>query len=371
MVKGRRAVESVEIVPFAGAYRGRRVLITGHTGFKGSWLAFWLARLGAQVTGLALAPAAQPNHWDEISACATNICADIRDLEATTRAIEACRPDIVFHLAAQTLVRESYQQPLTSWSTNVMGTANVLEACRRAPSVEAIVVVTTDKVYANQEWPWGYRENDRLGGHDPYSASKAAAELVAESYRKSFFHQDNPPLVATVRAGNVFGGGDWAAGRLIPDVVRARYAGQPLEIRSPMSVRPWQHVLECLSGYLMLGHRLLEADTECASAWNFGPPPTDCRTVSELLQSMKRHWPELAWKTADKPGLHEAGLLSLDCAKAHRELGWSPTLSLDESLALTAQWYRHFHETAETLTEVQLEYYVNAASRRHRAWNPQ
>ncbi|CAB3920935.1 MULTISPECIES: CDP-glucose 4,6-dehydratase [Achromobacter] len=362
-------MESLEVVPFGGIYKGLRVLVTGHTGFKGSWLALWLARLGANVTGISLDPATTPNHWNAITQCATDIRVDIRDLDATIRGIQSCEPDIVFHLAAQTLVRESYEQPLTSWSTNVMGTANVLEACRRTPSVRAIVAATTDKVYANQEWDWGYRENDRLGGHDPYSASKAAVELVADSYQKSYFHLDGSPLLATVRAGNVFGGGDWALGRLIPDVVRACLTNGSLEIRSPMSVRPWQHVLECLSGYLMLGRRLLNGDVSCASAWNFGPPATDCRTVLGLLELMKSYWPELSWTASTTPGPHEAAMLSLDCSKAHRQLGWAPTLRLHEALALTTQWYRHFYEAGATVSEAQLDYYVNAAQQRNCAWN--
>ena len=353
---------------FGDAYRGRRVLITGHTGFKGSWLTAWLRDMGAEVTGLALAPAQQPNHWDLLQTGATDLHGDIREADRVREAVAQTQPEIVFHLAAQTLVRESYGNPLASWSTNVMGTANVLEACRHTPAVRAIVAVTTDKVYANREWHWGYRENDALGGHDPYSASKAATELVVESYRKSFWKQDDAPLVASARAGNVIGGGDWAADRLIPDLVRSLYQGQPLEIRSPHSTRPWQHVLECLSGYLLLGQRLLAGDRACADAWNFGPAAEDNRTVGDLLTLLKPHWPALEWRLRPSDGPHEAGLLMLDCTKTRKLLGWHPALRLEEGLALTAHWYRQHHETGHIPTLAQLHHYQDRAAATGCCW---
>lgn len=346
---------------FEDIYSGRRVLLTGHTGFKGSWLATWLARMGADVTGLALPPYGLPNHWDLLGKPAKDLRGDIRDLSVVQAAFEQAQPEIVFHLAAQALVRRSYRDPLESWSTNVMGTANVLELCRRMPSVRAVVVITTDKVYANNEWPWGYRENDRLGGHDPYSASKAACELLANSYRKSFWHADDAPLMATARAGNVIGGGDWSEDRLIPDLVRAVQAASFLEIRSPQATRPWQHVLECLSGYLLLGQRLLEGEREFAEAWNFGPVPEDNRTVAEVLTALQRFWPELAWNISAEPQPHEANLLYLDCAKSRSYLRWAPVWSLEEGIAMTADWYRKHNATGEVSTIDQLEHYLESA----------
>lgn len=362
------AVEGLGVRQFQGRYAGKRVLLTGHTGFKGSWLACWLAQLGAEVTGYALDPDAMPNHWDLLDAPATDIRGDVRELSPLMDAFARSRPEVVFHLAAQTLVRQSYGDPLNSWSSNVMGTANVLEACRRTPGVRAVVVITTDKVYANREWPWGYRENDTLGGHDPYSASKAACEMVVDSYRKAFWHAPDAPLVASARAGNVIGGGDWAADRLVPDLVRAVTAGVPLEIRHPQATRPWQHVLECLSGYLMLGERLLAGDRACADAWNFGPAHADNRRVGDILAALARHWPELRWQAGPPSPLHEAGLLQLDCARAHSALGWQPVLGLDEALALTAQWYRHHHATGQAQTRAQLDHYLAAAQAAGARW---
>ncbi len=353
---------------FAEIYRGRRVLLTGHTGFKGSWLATWLMELGAQVTGLGLAPESAPAHWDLLNNASIDLRGDIRDQAVVRSAFEQAQPEIVFHLAAQALVRRSYRDPLESWSTNVMGTANVLEACRLTPSVRAVVVITTDKVYANQEWPWGYRENDRLGGHDPYSASKAASELVVDSYRKAFWGADGAPLIASARAGNVIGGGDWSEDRLIPDLVRAVQAGQSLEIRSPQSTRPWQHVLECLSGYLLLGQRLLASDKSVAGGWNFGPAAQDNRTVAQVLTGLQQHWPELSWHTTSVAQPHEANLLYLDCAQARARLGWQPVWSLEQSLEMTADWYRHQSSTGQAITRDQLTRYIRAAAEAGCIW---
>ncbi len=353
---------------FTDIYRGKRVLITGHTGFKGSWLSLWLNELGAEVTGIALPPETQPNHWDVLGLAIDEHRLDIRDHKALKRAFLAIQPQIVFHLAAQPLVRRSYRDPLETWSTNVMGAANVLEACRQSPSVRAIVAITTDKCYENREWLWGYRENDRLGGHDPYSASKAGSELVAASYRSAFFNAEQSPLLATARAGNVIGGGDWSEDRLIPDLVRAVAQDQSLEIRSPLATRPWQHVLESLSGYLLLGQRLLQGDRTCAEAWNFGPEPEGNRTVSEVLGKLNAHWSRLSWHVTDKAQPHEANLLYLDSAKAHSKLHWQPAWNFDAALERTAAWYRAWLEEGKITSREQLCEYITAATQANVEW---
>jgi CDP-glucose 4,6-dehydratase len=340
------------------AYTGRKVLVTGHTGFKGSWLSAWLQGLGARVAGLALAPESQPNHWDVLGLDMPSHLVDIRDGDAVARVFELEQPEIVFHLAAQSLVRRSYAEPQRTWDANVMGTVNVLEGCRKAPALRAIVVATTDKCYENREWVWGYRESDRLGGRDPYSASKAAAELVASSYRDSFLRQAGAPLLATVRAGNVVGGGDWSEDRLIPDLARAVAAGKSLAVRSPRAVRPWQHVLESLSGYLRVGESLLAGNSAHATAWNFGPDQNDARTVGELLDSLRRHWPDARWHAEPSPDApHEAGILKLDCTKAAALLGWRPALGIDDALRMTAEWYGNFFAGGRAVTHAQIADY--------------
>lgn len=353
---------------FGDTFRGKRILLTGQTGFKGSWLALWLQELGAQVTGVALAPETEPSHWDLLALDMDDRRLDIRDATAIAAVVREVRPEIVFHLAAQPLVRRSYRDPLETWSTNVMGTANVLDACRRCDNVCAIVTVTTDKCYENQEWVWGYRENDRLGGHDPYSASKAGSELVAASYRSAFFNTENTPLLATARAGNVIGGGDWSEDRLIPDLVRAVAQGQSLEIRSPFATRPWQHVLESLSGYLLLGQRLLQGDKTCAEAWNFGPEPEGNRTVSEVLGKLNAHWSSLRWHVTDKPQPHEATLLYLDSAKARSKLHWQPVWNFDAALLKTATWYYDLLEGGKVTSREQLVEYITAATQANVVW---
>lgn len=353
---------------FADIYRGKRVLITGHTGFKGSWLALWLKELGADITGIALPPESRPNHWDLLRLTTHDHLVDIRDPEAVKRVFLTTKPEIVFHLAAQPLVRRSYREPLATWSTNVMGTTHVLEACRLTSSVRAIVAITTDKCYENREWPWGYRENDRLGGQDPYSASKAGAELVADSYRRSFFNLENAPLLATARAGNVIGGGDWSEDRLIPDLVRALVQGQSLEIRSPLATRPWQHVLESLSGYLLLGQRLLQGNKSFAEAWNFGPELEGNRSVSEVLGKLNVHWPSLCWQVTDRPHPHETTLLYLDSAKARSKLHWQPVWKFDAALDKTAAWYRDWYEGGKVTSREQLAEYITAATQANVEW---
>ena len=348
----------LELNGFGAAYRGRRVLVTGHTGFKGSWLCLWLNALGAEVTGLALDPPSEPSHWDLLKLPVKDHRVDIRDEVAVRAVFAAERPEIVFHLAAQPLVRRSYREPVTTWATNVMGTAHVLEAIRHTAGVRATVVVTTDKCYENREWPWAYRERDRLGGHDPYSASKAGAELVAASYRAAFLDQPLAPLLATARGGNVIGGGDWSEDRLIPDLVRSLVADKPLDIRSPHATRPWQHVLDCLSGYLLLGQRLTEGDRSCAGAWNFGPDEKGNRTVEQVLHALARDWPGLDWQITASPQPHEAGLLQLDSAKAKANLGWRPAWNHEEAIHNTASWYRHWLEHDKLVSSDQLAAYT-------------
>lgn len=353
---------------FDDRYRGRRVLLTGHTGFKGSWLALWLTSLGAEVIGMALPPDSEPSHWDLLALGITEHRIDIRDAAAVAGVVAATRPDIVFHLAAQALVRKSYRDPLETWSTNVMGTASVLEACRGVDSVRAVVVVTTDKCYENREWEWGYRETDSLGGYDAYSASKAGAELVSGSYRRAFFHYAGAPLLATARAGNVIGGGDWSEDRLIPDLVRAVSTDSTLQIRSPDATRPWQHVLESLSGYLLLGQRLLEGSHDHAEAWNFGPEPDGNRSVADVLGTLKRAWPDVEWSVTDAEKPHEARLLYLDSSKARARMGWRAVWDVEQALNATADWYRAFLSDERVSSREQLDSFVAAARDARVGW---
>jgi CDP-glucose 4,6-dehydratase len=350
------------IAELAGSFHGRRVMVTGHTGFKGSWLVLWLNELGAHVTGVSLAPPTHPNHWDLLDIQVDDRRLDIRNAGAFTRVVADARPECIFHLAAQPLVRRSYGHPVDTWSTNVMGTINVVEACRSVDGVRAIVTVTTDKCYENDNRTVPYREDDRLGGRDPYSASKAAAELVVSSYRVAFLTAVGSPLVATARAGNVIGGGDWGEDRLVPDLVRAQARGTSLVVRSPDATRPWQHVLDCLAGYLLLGANLLAGKSEFASAWNFGPDAGDTRSVSEVLAGLAAHWPGLRWHAGDITGPHESATLSLDSERARQHLGWRPAWPLDQALAKTASWYRRFLADGTLSSREQLNDYIAAAS---------
>jgi CDP-glucose 4,6-dehydratase len=331
-------------------WSGKRVLLTGHTGFKGSWLALWLQALGADVVGLALDPPSTPSLYRQarVAEGMTSIHGDIRDLDVVVRAMERHRPEVVFHLAAQSLVRSSYEAPVETFATNVMGTVHVLEAMRQVGSVRVGVVVTSDKCYANREsMLWGYRETDPMGGHDPYSSSKGCTELVVASYRQSFFEPrstaegEGAVALASVRAGNVIGGGDWATDRLVPDAIRAFASGRPVHIRRPDAIRPWQHVLDPLGGYLLLAEQLWANDAPRSGAWNFGPDADDARPVAAVVEQMIQRWGEGAAATLDDgPHPHEATYLRLDCSKARSLLGWRPRLPLARALDWTVEWYR-------------------------------
>lgn len=344
-------------------WNGKRVLITGHTGFKGSWLAFWLKMLGAKVCGFSLAPETQPNLFENLKLAGEieSIIGDIRNLSDFEKILQDFQPEIIFHLAAQSLVRRSYRQPVDTYTTNVIGTINILEAARQTDSVKSIVIVTTDKVYENKERHRAYRENERLGGFDPYSNSKACAELAVSAYRNSFFGESET-LIATARAGNVIGGGDWSEDRLLPDVFRSLVFGEKLEIRNPASIRPWQHVLEPLEGYMKLAEKLFRGERGSAEAWNFGPSEEDAKPVGWILEKIKQIWDEnVNWKIAGGVQPHETGILKLDSTKARNELEWLPKLSLDEAVKLTAEWYRAFRDEKDLieLTGAQISFYQN------------
>lgn len=345
-------------------WRGRRVLLTGHTGFKGSWLSLWLQQLETDLIGFALNPPSTPSLFDlaEVAEGMTSIKGDVRDLNRLQKVFDEFRPEVVFHLAAQSLVRPSYENPVETYSTNVMGTVHLLEAVRRCPDVKAVVVVTSDKCYENREWLWPYRENEAMGGFDPYSNSKGCAELVTSAYRRSFFAEG--PAIASARAGNVIGGGDWGRDRLIPDLVRGMVDEDAIHIRSPQAVRPWQHVLEALSGYLVLAERLIEDGNAYAEGWNFGPDDRDARPVGWIVEKLAAHWrrameEEVQWTVDKGPHPHEAHLLKLDSSKAHHRLAWKPRLSLDTCLEWIVEWTRAYRLGGDlrALCEQQIQRY--------------
>jgi CDP-glucose 4,6-dehydratase len=357
-------------------WKGKRVFLTGHTGFKGSWLSLWLQGRGAKVRGYALESATSPNLFATASVAGgmDSCIGDIRDYTRIHGEMADFKPEIAFHLAAQPLVRYSYGNPLETYSVNVMGTANFLEAARTCKSIRSIVVITTDKCYENKEWPWPYRENDRLGGYDPYSNSKACAELVVSAFRDSYFNpkqfSSHGVGVASARAGNVIGGGDWSADRLIPDIVRAFSARTPVRIRNPYAIRPWQHVLEPLNGYLMLAEALYQKGESFSGGWNFGPLATDAMPVGEIVDRMAKLWGEDAsWQVDEGLHAHEANTLKLDCTKATEQLDWKPLLNIEEALALTFAWYEAWFkksdERAVTLRQIE-DYEVLAAKREDR-----
>jgi CDP-glucose 4,6-dehydratase len=384
---------------FADSYRGRRVLVTGHTGFKGSWLCEWLLSLGADVTGFALAPATTPALFDQLGLAQRlrHILGDVRDLPAVRRVVEETQPDFVFHLAAQPLVRLSYEQPVETYATNVMGTVNVLEAVRLANRRCVVVAITTDKCYENKEWVHSYREEDPMGGYDPYSSSKGAAELVIASYRRSYFSgTDSMVRLASARAGNVIGGGDWALDRIVPDCIRSLQRGEAIPVRNKIATRPWQHVLEPLSGYLWLGACLEQSAVEVedgavtlagsadshlnlklqqlkalCGAFNFGPALGSNRTVAELVQEILKHWPGRWEDKSDPQAVHEAKLLNLATDKAHHFLGWSPVWNFESTISQTVDWYREIstgESSALSATQRQIAAYFQSARLRDLRW---
>jgi CDP-glucose 4,6-dehydratase len=335
-------------------WAGKRVFMTGHTGFKGSWLSLWLQQRGADLTGYALNPPTSPNLFDvvKVGEGMHSIVADIRDADALVKAMRDAKPDIVFHMAAQPLVRYSYAAPIETYATNVMGTVHLLEAVRQSDTVSAVVNITSDKCYENKEWSWGYRESEPMGGYDPYSSSKGCAELVASAYRCSYFNPDNftdhGVALASARAGNVIGGGDWAEDRLIPDIMRAIMQGKPVSIRNPYAIRPWQHVLEPLSGYLLLAQKLFEEGSVFGEGWNFGPSDEDAQPVSWIADHLTKIWGEDAcWVLDGNDHPHEAHYLKLDCSKAKARLDWKPKWRLDEALDKIVAWHKAYKENGK------------------------
>ena len=363
---------------FAQVYQGKKVFLTGHTGFKGSWLAAWLTQLGAHVIGFSADIPTNPSHFTAIKLAdhVQDLRGDIRDRSTLVNTIQGLKPDIIFHLAAQALVRKSYEDPITTFESNMLGTLNVLEAIRQTPSVQAAVFITSDKCYRNDEWVFGYRETDHLGGSDPYSASKGAAEIIAQSYFKSFFKDG--PLACTVRAGNVIGGGDWAKDRIVPDCARAWAKGEAVVIRNPLATRPWQLVLEPLSGYLWLGAKLLQNEQKLAGqAYNFGPAADVLATVAQVVEGLKVLWPNFSFelKPSEETSLKESTLLKLCCDKALAHLGLKATLNFEETLRYTAEWYHRFYRGCDQeepnlldFTLGQIKAYVHAALQRGQVW---
>lgn len=358
---------------YGNIYKNKTVLVTGHTGFKGSWLSYWLSEMGAKVIGYSLEPETRPNHISMLDHDLISVIGDIRDQEKLDNTFSQYKPDIVFHLAAQALVRKSYRDPIETYDTNVMGTLKVFEACRKN-NIKAIVNITSDKVYENKEWTWAYRENDRIGGFDPYSSSKGCVELLTSSYQNSYFNlskykKDHYTLIATCRAGNVIGGGDWAEDRLIVDLIKSSARNEKLLIRSPHAVRPWQHVLDPLSGYLSIGKKLFEEDKSFATSWNFGPSDTKGATVQDVVTKMKTYWDKLDYGiSTDSNQPHEANLLRLDSSKAQIKLNWKGVWPYEKALKKTAAWYQSYYEQDHVLTKDDLLSYISDAKSQGLEW---
>ncbi len=348
-------------------WRGKKIFLTGHTGFKGSWLSLWLSALGADVTGYSLDPPTQPNLFvqAQVADVVHSIYGDIRDFQALKSAIDRSRPEVVIHMAAQSVVRRGYDDPIETYSSNVMGTVHLLEAVRQSDQPCVIVNITSDKCYENREWLWGYRENEAMGGRDPYSNSKGCAELVTAAYRESYFHPASGVALGSARAGNVVGGGDWTANQLVPDLIRAFLAGQPCEIRNPAAIRPWQFVLEPLRGYLMLAERLAEDPRRFADGWNFGPASADTRPVSWIANELAASWGgHAAWRQEAGSHPHESMLLRLDATKAEVGLGWIPRLPLKQALEWTVEWYQLVQQGGDlgAITRTQIDRYETLCS---------
>lgn len=358
---------------FKGIYKNKRVFVTGHTGFKGSWLVFWLHKMGAIVKGYSLEPDTIPSHWDLLKLPIESVYGEIRNRIKLKKELYDFQPEIIFHLAAQPLVRLSYSDPFETFEVNVMGTLSLLEASRGLKSLKAIVNITTDKCYENKEWVWGYREDEPMGGYDPYSSSKACMEILTSSYRRSFFNNNDygkshNVLLASVRAGNVIGGGDWAKDRLVPDIMKATSKNEIVNIRNPFATRPWQYVLEPLSGYLLLGMNLLEGKKEFAEAWNFGPEYQATLTVKEVINYLKLSWDKINIEYKENYDLHEAGLLKLDCTKAHNLLNWFNVLNSEQTFQLTTNWYRNFYTNNKINTSQDFENYIKIAITSNQIW---
>lgn len=359
---------------YSGCYAGTRVLVTGHTGFKGSWLVYWLSKMDAVVAGYSLKSPTQPNHYDLLNLNISSFIGDVRDSKKLNEVVREFKPQIVFHLAAQPLVRSSYDDPILTYETNVIGTLKVLEACRKY-KVESIVNITSDKSYQNNEWIWGYKENDILGGFDPYSSSKGCADILTNSYRNSFFNiedykKGHETLLAACRAGNVIGGGDWAKDRLITDVMSSASKGRKVLIRNLQSTRPWQHVLEPLSGYLMIGQKLLNHEKYFGDAWNFGPSSMESYTVSDVMEHLKSHWDAIDFESSslDSKHVHEARLLKLDCTKANTLLKWRDVWDMNTTFEKTVEWYKAFYLENKILTSNDLDAYVEDAKEQGLSW---
>jgi len=363
-------METMEINKlFGGKYKNRRVLVTGHTGFKGSWLCYWLSQLGAKVSGISLSPPTNPNHFELLNFEIESYIQDINEFSKTDRIIQKINPEIIFHLAAQPLVRLSYQEPISTLTTNILGTANILESARQLSELKAIVVVTSDKCYENKEWVWGYRENEAMGGKDPYSASKGCAEIVTSAYRNSFFNKPGSALITSARAGNVIGGGDWAKDRILTDIVTSASKSERVYLRFPNATRPWQYVLEPLSGYLTLGWQLLEGGQSFAEAWNFGPNNESNVTVMELVNEATKHWNKIKYDYDKGEHPYEAGFLMLDSSKATKILQWSPVWDFKLTVKHTVNWYKSYYESGNILTEEILFAYIADAKTKSIPWS--
>ena len=370
-------LEGLSVSVFSDSYRNKRVLVTGHTGFKGSWLVTWLLKMGAEVIGFSNDDRTTPSHFEalKLEQKITHICGDVADTNAVQQCVETHRPDVIFHLAAQAIVSTSYSHPVDTIKTNVMGTTSVLEALRHVQHPCVAIIITSDKCYDNVEWVWGYKESDPMGGKDIYSGSKGAAELIFKSYYHSFFKNSDHIKIASARAGNVIGGGDWAKDRIVPDCVRSWSKMEVVTIRSPKSTRPWQHVLEPLSGYLALGVTLLKEDKLSGESYNFGPASEQNCHVEKLLRDLSAHWDftdqNEAYQAVENKNFHEAGLLKLNCDKALYDLSWLPTLSYEDVVSLTSKWYYSFYKNevdAFQLTTSQIAIYESLATSKGRVW---